>query len=253
MLVGAGRGRRRTSGPAPPDRIDLAPVLTAELLLVAVDLDLLLAEVLGDLALLGHGLGVQADPLFGHGPLADHDLLLVEGDLVLLFGDGRAAGGSVQVGVGDRLALDPDLVALHGHGDGLGLGGHVLAQPGPAGLAGLGPDPQLLLGAGHGLVGGRPRGVPADRTVLDVVIDAVAVPVALPGGRTGVGAVLAVVQAVVAVQLGLLVLGQLPVGGHAGGVFDLLLVVGHLDAVPGVLGLGEGHKGGLGGEQPAGD
>src|SRR5215211_3730833 len=38
-----------------------------------------------------------------------------------------------------------------------------------------------------------------------------------------------------------------------GGVLDLLLVVGDLDAVTGVLGLGEGHEGGLGAEQPAGD
>src|SRR4029450_5350121 len=91
----------------------------------------------------------------------DHDLLLTQGDLVLLLRNARPTGGRTQVGVGDRLTLDPDLLTLHRHRDRLGLGGHVLAQPGPASLAGLGPDPQLLLGAGHGLVGGRPRGVPA--------------------------------------------------------------------------------------------
>src|SRR5215203_4084992 len=223
----------------------LAPVLTAELLLVVVDLDLLLADLLGDLALLGHRLGVQPDPLLGHGPLLDHRGLFVEGDLVLLLGDGRAAGGVVEVGVGDRLALDPDLLALHRHRHLLGLGGHVLAQPGPAPLAGLGPDLELLLGAGHGLVGGRAGGVPADRVVLGVVGHA--------GGQAAVGAVLAVVEAVVVVQLGLLVLGQLAVGLRAGGVGDLLLVVGHLDAVTHVLGLGEGHEGGLGREQASGD
>ena len=42
-----------------------------------------------------------------------------------------------------------DLLAGHRHRDLLVLGHHVLAQPGPAGLAGLGADPQLLLGAGH--------------------------------------------------------------------------------------------------------
>src|SRR5215216_2328041 len=91
-----------------------------------------------------------------------------------------AAGGGIAVGVGDRLALDPDLLTLHGHGDRLLLGGHVLAQPGPAPLALGGADLQLLLGAGHGVVGGRPRGVAADRGVLHVVIDAVTVPVPLP-------------------------------------------------------------------------
>src|SRR5215211_3185957 len=223
----------------------LALVLAAELVLVAVDLDLLLADLLGDLALVGDGLGVQADPLFGHGPLLNHRGLLVEGDLVLLLGDGRAAGRGVDVGVGDRLALDPDLLALDRHGHLLGLGHDVLAQPGPAALAGLGPDLQLLLGAGHGVVGGRPGDVPADGVVLGVVGRA--------GGPAAVGAVLAVVEAVVAVQLSLVVLGEGPVGRHDGGVLDLLLVVGDLDAVTGVLGLGERHEGGLGAEQAAGD
>jgi hypothetical protein len=59
---------------------------------------------------------------------------------VLLLRDLGAAGGGVQVGVGDRLALDPDLLALHRHGHLLGLGGHVLAQPGPAPLPSLGAD-----------------------------------------------------------------------------------------------------------------
>src|SRR5215212_9853515 len=220
--------------PTGTDRLAAVGVAVAVAGLVALDLDLLLADLLGDLALVGHGLGVEADPLLGHGPLVDHDLLLAQGDLVLLLGDGRAAGGGVEVGVGDRLALDPDLLALHRHRDGLLLGGDVLAQPGPAAFALGGADPQLLLGAGHGVVGGRPRGVAADCTVLHVVIDAVAVPVArvdvLPGagGQAGVGAVLAVLEAVVAVQLGLLVLGEAPVGPHDGGVLDLLLVVGHL-------------------------
>jgi hypothetical protein len=58
-------------------------------------------------------------------------------------------------------------------------------------------------------------------------------------GQAAVGAVLAVLEAVVAVQLGLVVLGEAPVGLHAGGVLDLLLAVGHLDAVAGVLGLSD--------------
>ena len=161
-----------------------------------------------------------------------------------------------QVGVGDRLALDPDLLALDRHGDRLLLGGHVLAQPGPAPLPSLGPDLQLLLRAGHGVIGGRPRGVAAHGAVLDVVIDPVTVTVARvdalsggAGGQAAIGAVLAVVEAVVAVQLGLVVLGQAPVGPHGWGARDLVLVVGHLDAVTGGLGLGERHEDDLGGEQ----
>src|SRR5215216_5114975 len=112
----------------------LAAVVVA-VVLVAVDLDLLLVDLLGHLALVGHGLGVKPDPLAGHGPLADHDLLLVQGDLVLLLGDVRPAAGRVQVGVCDRLALDPDLLARHRqrhHRDPAGDGGDVLAEPGPA-------------------------------------------------------------------------------------------------------------------------
>src|SRR5215211_6979943 len=220
----------------------LARVLAAELVLVAVDLDLLLADLLGDLALVGDGLGVQPDPHFGHGPLLNHRGLLVEGDLVLLLGDGRAAGGGIAVGVGDRLALDPDLLALHRHGLGDLLGGHGLAQPGPAPLPGLGPDPQLLLGAGHGVVGGRPRGVPAHGAVLDVVVDAVAVPVLVAAGG-------AVLQAVVAPQPLLLGLRQMLVGVDPGGVLDQLLLVGDLDLVAGAAGLGQGDEAGLGPEQ----
>ena len=74
-----------------------------------------------------------------------------------------------------------------------------------------------------------------------------------PNMQAGVGAGLGVVQAVVAVQLGLLALGQLPVSLHAGGGLDLVPVVGHLDAAARGLGLGEWHEGGLGGEQAAGD
>src|SRR5215216_2517313 len=253
VLDAVGRADPAGGRPRVPSGLRSCSVSAVGSVLVALDLDLLLADLLGDLALYGDGLGVQTDPLLGHGPLLDHRLLLAEGDLVLLLGDGRAAGGGVDVGVGDRLALDPDLLALHGHGDRLLLGGHVLAQPGPAALALGGADPQLLLRAGHGVVGGRPRGVAAHGAVLDVVVDAVAVPVALPSGQAAVGAVLAVLEAVVAVQLSLVVLGEGPVGRHDGGVLDLLLVVGDLDAVTGVLGLGERHEGGLGAEQAAGD
>src|SRR4029450_10969321 len=51
-----GRGRQRSCGPCSQMLFGLSRVLTAELVLV-VDLDLLLADVLGDLALPGHCLG----------------------------------------------------------------------------------------------------------------------------------------------------------------------------------------------------
>src|SRR4029453_11414430 len=65
---------------------------------------------------------------------------------------------------------------------------------------------------------------------------------ALPGGAV-------VVQAVVAPQLALLGLRQVPVGVDPGGVFDQLLVVGDTDVQVGRGGLGEGDEGGLGAEQ----
>jgi len=47
--------------------------------------------------------------------------------------------------------------------------------------------------------------------------------------------------------------GDLAAGLHVGGVFDLVLVVGHLDAVTHGLGLSERHEGLLGAEQAGGD
>ena len=99
-----------------------------------VGLDLLLADLLGDLAVLGDGLGAQAHALLGDRLLVDDDLVLVQHDLVLLLGDGRAVQRVVAVGVGDRLTLDPDLLVLNRDGLGDHLGDDVLAQPRPAGL-----------------------------------------------------------------------------------------------------------------------
>src|SRR5690606_31277097 len=75
---------------------------------------------------------------------------------------GRTAGRRVAVGLGDRLALDPDLLAADRHGDLLLLGHDVLAEPSPTGLAPLLPSPQLLLRTRHGVVRRRPGGVVAD-------------------------------------------------------------------------------------------
>src|SRR5215213_11986 len=132
----------------------------------AVDVDLLLADLIADLLLLGHRLLVQPDALHRNGFLGDDGTLLGERHLVLLLGDVRAGQSGVPVALGDRLALDPDLLAAHRNGDRLLLGGHVLAQPRPAGLHLLGADVEPLLRAGHRVVRRRAGGVmPHGRTV----------------------------------------------------------------------------------------
>src|SRR5215216_2540523 len=178
--------------------------------LLVLDLDLLLADLLGHPLLVGHGVLVQPDPLPGHDPLLDHRLLLTEDHLMLSLRDRRARGGRVAVGVGDRLTLNPDPLPLDRNGLLDLLGGDVLPQPDPAPLALGGADPQLLLRAGHGVIGPRPRGVSPDR---------VSAGPAPPGGAV-------VVEAVVAPQLPLLDLRQAPVRVDSWGVFDQLLVVG---------------------------
>src|SRR5215217_6806950 len=170
--------------------------------IVVLDLDLLLADLGGHPLLAGHGVLVEPDPLPGHDPLLDHRLLLAQDHLMFGLGELRPRGGGSQVGVGDRLALDPH--PLPPHGDGLLdlLGGDVLAQPDPTPLALGGADPQLLFRAGHGVIGPRPRGVPPPRTTA--------------GGAPPGGAV--IVEAVVAPQLALLGLGQVLVGVDSWGV-----------------------------------
>src|SRR3954453_5544489 len=130
-------------------------------LLGAVDLDLLLGHGVGHLALLLDGLLVQAHALLGHRALLHDRLLGVERDLVLLLGDRGAVGRVVEVGVGDRLALDADLLALHRHRRLHLVGDDVLAQAGAARLTLRLADVELLLGARHGVVRGRARRVAA--------------------------------------------------------------------------------------------
>jgi hypothetical protein len=123
------------------------------------------------------------------------------------------------------------------------LGGHVLAQPDPAPLAGLGAAPQLLLRAGHRVVAvGRLAVVaarigPSDRAASGLVASLLA-------GVAG-----AVVQAVVAPELLLLGLREVAVRVDAAGVFDQLLLVGDLDVVASRVGLGQRDEGRLGTEQ----
>src|SRR5829696_3128307 len=155
--------------------------------LLVLDLDLLLADLLGHPLLVGHGVLVQPDPLPGHDPLLDHRLLLTEDHLMLSLRDLRARGGRVAVGVGDRLTLNPHPLPLDRNGLLHLLGGDVLAQPDPAPLPLGGADPQLLLGAGHSIVSRWPGGVPSHRVSA----------AGAPGGAV-------VVEAVVAPQLPLL-------------------------------------------------
>src|SRR5215212_9881268 len=120
--------------------------------IVVLDLDLLLADLLGHPLLAGHGVLVEPHPLLRHRALLDHRLLLAQDHLVLLLRDVRTGGGGVAVGVGDRLALHPHPLPLDRNGLLDLLGGDVLAQPDPTPLPLGGADPQLLLRAGHGIV-----------------------------------------------------------------------------------------------------
>src|SRR5215217_8871418 len=157
---------------------------------LVVDVDLFLADGLGDLSLVGDGVLVEADALLGHGALFGDDLFLVEHDLVLFVGDRGALGGRVDVGVGDRLALDADFLALDGDGLGDLILDDVLAQPRTAALAlGL-ADLQLLFGARHRLVGGRAGGVVADGAGLVGAIGAGHVGLAGGAGGADAGAAL---------------------------------------------------------------
>src|SRR5918994_931376 len=160
---------RRSTGSRPswpPDRLPTSATLVPPTRpVLVVDVDPLLADLLGHPLLAGHGVLVEPDPLPGHDPLLDHR-------------------------------------------------------------------------AGHGVIGRRSRGVPSHLGGPDRV----------PVGRDGpVNNV--VVEAVVAPQLPLLGLRQVPVGVGPGRVLDQLLVVGDEDVVVALEGLGEGDEAGLGAEQ----
>ena len=138
----------------------------------------------------------------------------------------RAAGGGVDVGVRDRLALDADLLALDGHRLGDLVLDHVLAQAGAAGLPLGRADAQLLLGARHRVVGRR-----AGRVAADGAGRVVRRPASRRDRRArSVRRRVAVADPVVAVQLVLLGAGELAVRVHLRRVLHLRLVVRDADA-----------------------
>src|SRR3954451_25237873 len=259
-LTGEQVGNERAGEPA---RARLPPRSVLAALLGAVDLDLLLGDRVGHLALLLDGLLVQAHALLRDGALLHDGLLGVERDLVLLLGDRRAVGGLVDVGVGDRLALDADLLALHRHRRLHLVGDDVLAQAGAARLALRLADVELLLGARHGVVRGRARRVAAHGALR--ALGALGVEVgAAPGARVVIraagaagaalgepraGARLAVAEPVVLIQPLLLGLRELTVGVDVGRVLDVALLERHLDAVTRRVGLLQWHEGALAAEQ----
>src|SRR4051812_28166373 len=199
------------------------------------DVDLLFADGFGDLALLGLDVLLEADALLGHDALVGDDLFLVQGDLVLFLGDRRPGRRVSEVGLGDRLALDPDFLAANGNRVGDLVFDDVLLQAHAARLALAGADAQLLLRT-------RDRGVGLG--AADVVADDA--PRALRGalargalGQAAVRARLAVLQAVVAVQLRLLLLGELAVGVGVRRVFNLRLGIRHAHVAARVARLGD--------------
>jgi len=181
--------------------------------------------------------------------------LLVQRDLVLLLGQVTAGGGGVAVGVGDRLALDPDLLTAHRHRLLDVLGDDVLAQPCPAGLALGRPHAELLLRARHRVIGRRAAGVAPDHAGLSAAVRLVVAPrrARAAFGQPAVRARLAVVDSVVLVQVALLVLGELAVGVDLGGVLDLVLAVGRRHLLAVAASVLERHERGLAAEHPGVD
>src|SRR4051794_8101538 len=144
-------------GAPPPARL-----LCVAAAAVVLDGDLLAGDVLGHGALLRLDVLVEAHALLRHDALLGDRLLGVEDDLVLLLGQLRPVHRGIDVRVGDRLALEAHLLPLDRDGL-LDLLGHdVLLQARPAGLALARADGELLLRAGHRVVGRRARDVVAD-------------------------------------------------------------------------------------------
>jgi hypothetical protein len=76
---------------------------------VDVGVDLLFADLLVDRHLIGHRLGIEPDALNRDRLLLHHWALLAQHDLVLFLADRWTGHGSVDICIGDRLPLDPDL------------------------------------------------------------------------------------------------------------------------------------------------
>src|SRR5215204_4533482 len=151
---GALRGRPWSSSASrAPSRSRVGPS-PSPLPIRLLDLDLLLADRLGDMLLIADDLLADPHALLGHDPLVDHRLLLAQLDGPLVR---RHLGIPVAFAGSDRLALDAQLLPLDRDGPVLLLGDDPLADAGLAAWHLLGVDLQLLLGAGQGLLaGGRP-------------------------------------------------------------------------------------------------
>ena len=136
-----------------------------------VDVDLLLADGVGDLALLAcvtslsrrtRSFGTACFSTTGSSSWSTTSCSSSE--------IAGPVGGVAAVGVGDRLALDADLLAAHRDGLGDLVLDDVLLQPHAAGLALGRADAQLLLGARHRVVGRRAAGVAAPTARSPVAI-----------------------------------------------------------------------------------
>src|SRR3954469_14703397 len=288
--------RSRWRSDAPPGMSRAPPAggvwLVAAALAVSLDLDLLARHVLGHGALLGLDVLVEPHALLRDHALLGHGLLLVQDNLVLLLRQRRPVHRRAGVRVGDRLALEADLLTAHRDGLLDLLGHHVLLQAGTARLALPGADGELLLGARHRVVGLRSGDVVAHRrgaaegagracVAADVVgvrvrqaagrgVAARPPGVVVPVGRAvaasrvadgratalaqaGVGVGLGVAHAVVPVEVGLLLLGELAVRIDLRRVLDLRLLERHLQPALGLGGVADRHEGLLGPEQAGAD
>ena len=132
---------------------------------------------LGRLVVLQTPFSRVAHALLRHRALLDDRLLLVEDHLVLLLGDLRrpsSPASTLASVIGSRSTRTSSRSHRHGLLD--LFGDDVLAQAHPAALALRRADAQLLLGAGHRVIGGRAGDVAADRALRTVASPSAAGP-----------------------------------------------------------------------------
>lgn len=185
--------------------------------------DLLVADLFGDVLLLGDGFRAETDALDRDGFLVHDDAVRVERHLVLFLGERWPVSGSAKVRVRDGLPFHAHFFMRDRDRDGLLLGDDVLAKACAAGLRGFGAHVQLLLGARHGVVRVAARRVVAGTACrVHVAIEMAAVDVTIV---VGVAADAASGKPVVAVEALFFLRRELPVGADAGRILDGGLVV----------------------------
>lgn len=194
---------------------------------LAVGLDALLGNVLGDALGFLNGLGAQGNLLNRHGFLGHGHAVLVQGNGSLSLADLAVEVSAVSVG--DRLAGDADLFALNRNLDGLGLVNDVLAQANLASLDALLANVELLLGTDQGAVLSNLSVCELAAVSLNVLASSVASACSCLAGLVVLSAgcvtcaVLGALETVVAVESLLVSVGEVAVLVQIRSVLDALL------------------------------